>query len=128
MLAWAGHLWAIVWLLNIELLPLVSLSTAAVVVLGALFLAGETLAIELLRRRLHRAGLDRIDSAGRRGLEPSDGPARRAARSPRASTSTTSPTCRPPGSRRARPPTRRLNGGRRLDSFSPDGYQSAAGD
>ncbi len=67
MLAWAGHLWAIVWLLNIELLPLVSLPTAAVVVLGALFLAGETLAIRLLHRRLHRAGLDRIDSAGRRG-------------------------------------------------------------
>jgi len=54
MLAWAGHLWAIVWLLNIELLPL--------------------------------------------------------------------------GSRRARPPTRRLTGGRRLDSFSPGGYQSAADD
>jgi len=54
MLAWAVHLWAIVWLANIELLPRMSLSTAAVVFLGALFLAGETLAIGLLRRRLHR--------------------------------------------------------------------------
>lgn len=54
MLAWAGHLWAIVWLVNIELLPRTSLSTAAVVFLGVLFLAGETLAIGLLRRRLHR--------------------------------------------------------------------------
>jgi len=54
MLAWAGHLWAIVWLVNIELLPQASFSTAAVVFLGAVFLAGETLAIGLLRRRLHR--------------------------------------------------------------------------
>ncbi len=48
-------LWAIVWLVNIELLPRASLSTAAVVVLGVLFLAGETLAVGLLRRRLHRS-------------------------------------------------------------------------
>jgi hypothetical protein len=56
MLAWAGHLWALVWLVNIEVvaLPRVSLSMLVVAVLGASFLGVETLAIGALRRRLHR--------------------------------------------------------------------------
>ncbi len=56
MLAWAVHLWAIVWLVNIQAvgLPRASLSMAVVIVLGAAFLAVETLAIAVLRRRLQR--------------------------------------------------------------------------
>jgi hypothetical protein len=56
MLAWAGHLWAIVWLVNIDVLdlPRASLSAAVVIAFGAAFLAAETLAVDALRRRLHR--------------------------------------------------------------------------
>jgi len=50
MLAWAGHLWAIVWLLNIELLPLVSLSDG--------------------RRRRPRRALPRRRDAGDRAAAP----------------------------------------------------------
>jgi uncharacterized membrane protein HdeD (DUF308 family) len=57
MLGWAGHLWAIVWLVNIELvrLPRTAPPATVLLALGALFLAAEALAIKLLRRRLHRA-------------------------------------------------------------------------
>jgi len=56
MLGWAGQIWAIVWLVNIELvsLPRTPASAAVLLVLGALFLGAEVAAIEALRRQLHR--------------------------------------------------------------------------
>ncbi|HEV8585837.1 MAG TPA: hypothetical protein VGT02_12770 [Methylomirabilota bacterium] len=56
MLGWALHLWAIVWLVNIDAVAVrrPSLSVLAIVALGAVFLAVETAAIAALRRRLQR--------------------------------------------------------------------------
>ena len=56
MLAWAGHIWAIVWVVNIELvaLPRTPPSAGVLLVLGALFLGAEVAAIEALCRQLHR--------------------------------------------------------------------------
>jgi hypothetical protein len=62
LLAWAAHLWAVVWLINIDALDLHDLIPATrawpplwpavVIVLGVLFLVVEAVAIGALRRRL----------------------------------------------------------------------------
>jgi len=56
MLGWALHVWAIVWLVNIDAVTVrrASLSMLLAVGLGAAFLGVETLAIAALKRRLQR--------------------------------------------------------------------------
>jgi hypothetical protein len=56
LLAWALHLWALVWLVNIEAVTVrrASLSMLLAVALGAAFLGVESLAVAVLRRRLQR--------------------------------------------------------------------------
>jgi hypothetical protein len=61
-LAWAAHLWAVVWLINIdaldvpaflrELRPKASLWLAGLLLLGVSFLVAEAVAIRALRRRI----------------------------------------------------------------------------